>query len=383
MRNLSLLALLAIPVAAVTAGVLPKIDLPKDSPVAVIGADYSDSTETPRGSAVLVELHAALSLRNSSGRHIRGITLLVRSQDGTLGGTAPGGTAPGGKGSVTLTSLDVAPGETFPVRMDVRLLRPLTSLGGPLQLGLDGVLFDDLSFYGPDNLQSRHALTVYEFEARRDRRYFKALLAEGGGPRLQQEMVASLARQVDRPDMQVQMVMRAGRATNLEPERPLQFALLHLPDSPVEPMDGMAKIAGNEARAPRLEVRNTSDRAVRYLEIGWLLKDGRGQQFMAGTVPAALNLAPGEKTQVLKDTTFKFPRLGSGQPGGQSSSIDSMTAFVSNVEFADGKVWVPSRADLGDPRLRNAIAPSPEEQRLVQIYRKKGLPALIEELKKF
>lgn len=349
--------------------ILPKIDLPKDSPVAVIGADYGDSSETPRGGAVLVDLHASLSLRNSSGRHIRGITLLVRSQEVT----------PGGKGSVTLTSLDVAPGETFPVRMDIRLLRPISSLGGPLQLGLDGVLFDDLSFYGPDNLQSRHTLTVYEFEARRDRRYFKGLLAEGGPSRLQQEMLASLSRQVDRPDMEVQM-MRAGRATNLEPERPVQFAMLQLPDSPVEPMEGTARIAGNEARAPHLEVRNKSDRAVRYLEIGWLVKDGRGRQFMAGTVPAALTLAPGEKAPVLKETTLKFPQLSGG---GQTTSIDSMTAFVSNVEFADGKMWVPSRADLGDPRLQSVLAPSPEEQRLVQLYRKKGLAALVDELKKF
>jgi hypothetical protein len=364
----SWLVLLLCACASAPAAILPTIELPKDSPVAVIKADYGGSMETPRGGAVMVDLHASLSLRNSSGRHIRGITLLVRSQEAT----------PGGKGSVTLTSLDVAPGETFPVRMDVRLLRPVTASDGPLQLGLDGVLFDDLSFYGPDNLQSKHTLTVYEVEARRDRHYFKGLLADGGPQRLQQEMISSLSRQVDRPDMEVQM-MRAGRATNLEPERPVQFALLHMPDSPVEAMEGTAKIAGNEARAPHLEVRNKSDRAVRYLEIGWLLKDGRGRQFMAGTVPATLSLAPGEKAQVLKETTLKFPQLG----GGQSFSIDSMTAFVSNVEFSDGKMWVPSRADLGDPRLQSSLAPSPEEQRLVQIYRKKGLPALIDELKKF
>lgn len=374
MRSSSRRALLAISWISISApwvsgAILPKIDLPRDSPVAVIGADYGDSTETPRGSAVMVDLHASLSLRNSSGRHIRGITLLVRSQDAT----------PGGKGSVTLTSLDVAPGETFPVRMDVRLLRPIASLGGggPLQLGLDGVLFDDLSFYGPDDLQSRHTLTVYEFEARRDRRYFKALLAEGGPARLQQEMVASLSRQGDRPETQVQM-MRAGRATNQEAERPVQFAMLHMPDSPVEPTEGMAKVAGNEARSPRLEVRNKSDRAVHSVEIGWLVKDGRGRQFMAGTVAATLNLAPGEKAQVLKET-LKFPQLGAGQ----AASIDSMTAFVSNVEFSDGKMWVPSRADLGDPRLKSVLAPSPEEQRLVQIYRKKGIATLVDELKKF
>src|SRR5271165_6941204 len=243
MRSSNLFAFLVSAASVVGAislsgAILPKIDLPKDSPVVVIGADYDGSTETPRGGAVMVDLHAALSLRNSSGRHIRGITLLVHSQEAT----------PGGKG-------------------------PVTSLGGPLQLGLDGVLFDDLSFYGPDSLQSRHTLTAYEFEARRDRRYFKALLTDGGPERLKQEIQASLARQTDRPDMEVRMgvqLARGSRATNLEPERPVQFALLHCPDSPIEPTEGMAKVAGNEARAPLLEVRNKSDRAVRYLEIGWL-----------------------------------------------------------------------------------------------------------------
>ena len=53
------------------------------------------------------------------------------------------------------------------------------------------------------------------------------------------------------------------------------------------------------------------------------------------------------------------------------------------MEFADGSVWIPSRADLGAPQLQRVIAPSDEEQRLVQIYRKKGLAALIAELNKF
>jgi len=60
-----------------------------------------------------------------------------------------------------------------------------------------------------------------------------------------------------------------------------------------------------------------------------------------------------------------------------------MTGFVSSVEFADGSIWIPSRAELDDPMLRRVIAPSPEEQRLVQIYRKRGVNAVVEELKKF
>ena len=88
-------------------------------------------------------------------------------------------------------------------------------------------------------------------------------------------------------------VVRGARATNFEPEKQVQFAFLSLPDSPIEPMGGMARIAGNEARAPRLEVKNRSDRAIRYLEVGWILHDRSGREFLAGSVPAELNLAPG------------------------------------------------------------------------------------------
>src|SRR5271169_2886098 len=114
-----------------SAAVLPNIDLPSDSPVALLSADYGGSNETARGGAMLLDLHAALSLRNSSQRRIRGITLLVTAQDVT----------PGGKGSVMVTSLDVGPDETFPLRIDLRLLRPLpASLAVPVQISLDGVL---------------------------------------------------------------------------------------------------------------------------------------------------------------------------------------------------------------------------------------------------
>ena len=151
-------------------------------------------------------------------------------------------------------------------------------------------------------------------------------------------------------------------------------------DSPVEPLDGMARIAGNEARAPRLEVKNRSDRAIQYLEIGWILRDQQGRQFVAGSLPAELQLAPGQKSQVLKDTTLKFPPPRTGQ----TLSIQGMTGFVSSVQFADGSVWIPSRADLSNPELQQVLPPSAEEQRLVQLYQKRGgRNALAEELKKY
>jgi hypothetical protein len=79
---------------------------------------------------------------------------------------------------------------------------------------------------------------------------------------------------------------------------------------------------------------------------------------------------------VLQDKALDLSR--SGRP----LKIQSMTGFISQVQFSDGKVWAPSRQDLDNPELRNAVPPSAEEQRLTDIYRNKGFPALMQELKK-
>jgi hypothetical protein len=215
-------------------------------------------------------------------------------------------------------------------------------------------------------------MTVWELEARRDRQYFKKILDQSGKAQLQAAMVDSLTRQADRPQPGVQMVR--GRVTNSDPERELNFAFLQFPDSPIEPTSGMARVAGNEAHAPRVEVRNRSNRPVRHLEIGWIVKDQQGREFLAASLPADVTLPPGHTGQVVQDAAVRFP---------QRTLIQSMTGFVSSVEFADGSYWIPSRTSLADPKLSGVVSPSPEEQRLAQIYLKKGLNGLVEELKKF
>jgi hypothetical protein len=343
------------------------IKLPPDSPVVLLSTN-SDSHAAPRGGAMVIDLHMALSLRNSSSRNIRGVTLLVTAQEVT----------PGGKASVAVPSLNVAPGQAFPVRIDLRLLRPLQAGAGPLvQVSLDGVLFEGFDFYGPNRLNSRRSMTVWEMEAERDRRYFKSVLASAGAEGVRREMLDSLARQAERPRIDVR-VSRGGRAVGsaAEPEHTARFAFLKMPDAPVEAIDGWAGIAGNEARAPNIQVLNRSSRPVRYVEIGWILKDQQGHEFLAGSVPAAeadLFLPPGRKGRVLQDTALRFSR-NAGEP----VSIASMTGFVSQVEFTDGEVWVPSRSSLPP-----VVAPSPEEQRLADLYRTKGLNAVVEELRKF
>lgn len=350
-----------------------KIDLPADAPLNLISTTMGDSRATSRGGAIVLDLHMGLTLRNSGTRHIRGVTLLITAQE----------FAPGGKGSVARPSIDVPSGENFTLPIDIRLVRPVRETTGPLvRVQLDGVLFDDLSFYGPNKLNSQRALTFWEVEAQRDRAYFKQALQARGQSGLQQEMLASIAKQTDRPQLDVSL-SRNGRATGsaVSPnDHAAQFAFLNLPGAPVQPLEGWAAISGNEARSPQIEVLNKSGKPVRYVEIGWLVKDKQGREYVAGSVPAsesAMVLPAGQHARLQQDTALKFTR--SGRP----IEIDGMTAYVSKVEFADGHVWVPSRRDLDSSPLLRVTSPSPEEQRLADIYARKGLAALVAELSRY
>jgi hypothetical protein len=337
------------------------INLPKQSPIEVVHADWGDSTASERGGALLLDLHTSLQFRNTSHQRIRGVTLLVRAQD----------TMPGGRASVSVPSLNVGPGDVFPVRIDLRLLRPLNSNQGPtVEVEVDGILFEDFSFFGPNHLNSQRSMTVWEHEARRDRKYFRSVLETAGTDGLRDEMLASLKRQADRASMDAR-VSQSGRATTVTTEREVRFAFLNLPGSPVGLEAGSVGLNGDEVRRPRMSVANVTSKPLRAMEIGWLVKDSRGRQYVAGSIPIELPLGPRGKTTVVQDAVFRF-----AQPGGQSINVETMTGFVSSVEFADGAVWIPAR----DMRLPT---PSPEEQRLAELYRKRGIQAVIEELRKF
>lgn len=349
-----------------------RVNLSADSPVSLLGNEWNASRVSDRGGAQVLNLAGQLQLKNGSNRRIRAITWLVQTHDNT----------PGGRASVTKASLDVGGGETFPLRVDLRLLRPLVRGAAPeIEVSLDGVLFDDLSFYGPNLLDSRRVMMAFEMEAQRDRKHFLAVLQAKGSEGLRSECMTSLARQASMPRLDVQMA-RSGRATNAtgaETEKKLEFAFLRFPDAPVDAVSGMAGVLGSEARSPKIEVLNRSQRNVRYVEVGWLLRDTRGREYLAGAVPAKAMLAPGQKTQIVEQGTLRFAEATGGTP----VAIEGMTGFVNQVEFADGSVWVPSRSALSDPNLEKALAPSAEEQRLTNLYRKKGLTALVDELKRF
>lgn len=341
-----------------------RIILPHDSPVTLSSDQWDGSAAAARGGAYAIDLRVALTLRNSSKRRIRGITLSVLAQEAV----------PGGKGSISVPSLDVAPGETFPVRGALRLIRPIGDSGSPMvEVAIDGILFDDLTFYGPDRLHSRRTMMVWELEARRDRQYLKALLDQEGPERLKKEMLAGISRDSSRPRFGVQVIH--GHPTNTEPDREIQVAFLQMPESPLEPMGGTAHMAGNEAEAPRLVVHNRSPRVVRSFEIGWVVRDQQGREFLAASMPSEMRLPAGSSSQIFeKDAALRFD---------SRTAVDSMTGYITSVEFSDGQFWIPSRATLEESALRNVVGSSPEQQRLNQIYLKRGVSGLVEELKKF
>ena len=348
------------------------VDFPRDSPVLPISVSMGPGTTAhPRGVSMAIDLHASLLLRNTGNKGISGLTLRVEAQDLT----------PAGKGSVTVPSLRIMPGEVFPVRIDMELSRPFSGMKGDgalVQVSLDCTLFDDLSFYGPDKLNSKRSLLVYELEARRDRRYLADLLHSGRIPQIREALNFGL------PDISPQQLgfELIRTPTDRRREQPLDVRPVSFPSSPVLPMGGAAHIFGSEVRAPQVEVKNTSQKSVRSIGMGWIVRDDRGRDFVAGSMPMTMQLAPVQTGTMSDSGTLRF-----SHPAGQPMSIEGLAAFVNDVEFADGKLWIPSRTDLDqattDPILKRALATSPEQQRLAEIYRRKGLSGLAEALKAF
>lgn len=347
------------------------VEFPRDSPVGVISFSLGDSTASVRGISLAMGLHTSLTLRNNSGKPLRALTLLVQAQDLT----------PAGKASVTVPSLNIMPGEIFPVRLDLELLRPFSSTrtGSALvEVTLDCVLFDDLSSYGPDKLHSLRSLLVYQWQARRDRRYFRALMETGQTAKLQEEMNFGLP-DARPPELGFELLSDIRRVS--ANSRALPLAFVPFPDAPVELLKGDARVYRNEVHTPELDLQNLTHKTLESVELGWILHDNDGRDYMAGSLPANVQIGPVQQARVLQGTVLRFSH-SSGRP----VLVDGVTAFVSNVQFSDGGLWIPSRADISqsnlDPALKRAIVSSPEQQRLTEIYRRKGMNALAAELKK-
>jgi hypothetical protein len=354
-----------------------RMELPSNSPLRHVRTDWGRSRVVQRGSAASAELHLTFHFENTASQPVHGITLLFRTS----------GVAPGGKASVTLPGLRVKPGEQFPAKVDLRLLQPVTAGVHPsFEVRLDGVLFEDLSFAGENTLNSKRLLTALEIEIQQDRQYLKQVLTAEGRNGLGQEMRKLLALQAELPRVDVRWA-RHSRATAMPASDAVQFAFLSLPNSPLEPLDASVRIAGHEAVSPRMRIRNRSSREIVYAELGWIIRDLDGREFYAGTVPITSNklaIAPGGEAVMQEDNVLQFFELskGVGSPREFPIKLGEMVGFVSQVQFADGSIWMPNRYASNTPLPMRRVRITPEQQRLASIYLRQGVDALVAELEK-
>ncbi len=362
--------LVLLPGARAEDGKWLDVDFPRDSPVLPVSFSLRPTTARVVGSSIALNLHASLLLRNTGTKSISGLTLRVDAQDLT----------PAGRGSVTVPSVEAKPGETFPVRIDLELKRPFSfgqGDGAMVRVSLDCALFADLTSYGPDDLNSRRSLLVYEMQARRDRQYLAKLLRSGRVAEIREELNFGL-QDMYPARLALELLRAPSSSAN---EQPVAVRTMPFPNSPIQALNGLAQLAGNEVRDPRIEIKNRSAKPVRSLEVGWIVRDDRGRAFMAGLLPSEVELAPVQTATTSSAGVLRFSRSS-----GQKLDVASLMAFVSDVEFADGKLWIPSRSDIqeatADPMLRQVLANSPEQQRLAQVYRRRGISGLAEELKK-
>lgn len=355
-----------------------KVTVPRGVSLAIVSTDLSETQISTVGGAMVIDLRCNLILRNEGDKPIRGVTFAVLAQQMTAGG----------KASVAVPSLNVGKSESFPVRIDLRLLRPLPAPPSPVvEVSLDGVLLADLSFAGPDKLDSRRKMTVLELEARRDRRHFLEALKRGGEEALRETVIGSIARQRQRPTLEARLAGNTGRvmssAARAAQQGNIALAFARIPDSPLEFVGGQGAANGDIADSPRITVKNRSSRPIRYFELGWLIDSSSGTRYAAGAVPAPpglRTLAPGGEAVTNRDRSFRFVPLS---PSDAGFAINGMAGFVSQVQFADGSIWIPSREDLEQASLLGALPVSAEEQRLTGLYQSKGLRNLMAELSSY
>ncbi len=359
------------PERAVRVGIAP------DVPLSLVSKDLSKTSIEVLGAVMVIDLKCRLEVRNDSARFLRGVAVGVVTDEH----------APGGKASVAVPSLNVPPDSTTQLDIALKLVRPFPpNSSHAVNLDLDGALFTNLTFRGPNQLDSRRKLLVWEMEAERDRRHFKSLLASGGPGQLEKAMRASVQRQRRRPRLKatLEQQLRKLLASTRPPAQGgqlIQVSRHNLRGAPLEILSGSAFVAGTRVSSPEIRVKNRSEKPVRYYELGWLVSDGNGTNYTAALMPVPRGqsrLAPGAEVSTRSDRQFVFNRAGA-----DGFVISGMSGYLRNAEFEDGSVWIPPRSELDASPLENAAAVSVEEERLSRLYGSRGVDALITELAKF
>ncbi len=349
------------------------VQVPPGVPLEVVSSDFDESEFEPRGGALVIELAGSIRFRHTGPHAVRALTLAIDARHRMMGGRA----------AVAAPSLNAATGEEFDIGFNLRLLRPLPLPAGPVvQVSADAVLLDTLAALGPDRLDSARALRTREMEARRDREHFLSRWSAGGRNGLAAAMQDSLRRQAARPRLAIRLA-GGGPATAVRParSREIELALVDHADAPILLEGGSAIVTGLVTDAPRLTIRNRTGHGIRRFDIGWLVLDGAGNMYSAGSAPlqGSPGLAANERREVEAGGRFE---MRPGGPG-ERPEIGGMGAYLRSAHMDDGSVWIPSRRALEESRLLEVAPVSAEEQRLAEIYRSRGPDAVLAELRRF
>jgi hypothetical protein len=99
-----------------------------------------------------------------------------------------------------------------------------------------------------------------------------------------------------------------------------------------------------------------------------MVHDDHGHEAIATNLPAEVALPPGGTTSIHRENTVRVSLAGAGP-----LNVAGVTGFVGLVEFADGELWVP-------PQPLAAV--TGEQQRLAELYRHRGLAAVLDQLRR-
>jgi hypothetical protein len=314
-----------------------------------------------------------LVLKNTSMKTIAGCTFRVDTGKSSLLPHA----------SASMPSLDLRSGEVAQVPLEVELARSFTtarSLPAVLSISLDGVLFADGSSYGPDTLHSLRTLSRAEAENRHERQYLTSLLRAGRLADIRQELNFGLP---DTPlSLAVSVLPTVSSASSGEGgAKRIKLTSLPVPNAPAEAVGGEADLLNDGLSAPAVVLRNVSAKTILSASIAFLVRDEQANEFVAADLPEQTGILPGKQTKIQESGFVRLSRTK-----GPPLEIRAVAVLVTSVEFADGTVWVPDRAEIdaatANPELRRLLSDSPERQRLAGIFRRDGINAVTAELRK-
>lgn len=345
------------------------VELGNKSPVLLQSLQLSPSAGSEALSHIS-RLEVLLVLKNTAMKTIAGWTFRVDTGSSALLAHA----------SVSMPGLDLRTGEAAQVPVNVEVTRSFATarnLASVFNISLDGVLFTDGSTYGPDTLHSLRALNRAETENRHERQYLTSLLRAGRLADIRQELNFGLP---DTPPSLAVAILPPTSAAGRGSKR-ITLTSLRLPDAPAEVLGGNADLLSDGLSAPTIVLRNASAKTILSASIAFLIRDEQANEFVAADLPEQIGILPGKQTRIQASDFLRLSRTK-----GPPLEIRAVAVLITSVEFADGALWVPDRAEIErattNPELRRILSDSPERQRLASLFRRDGINAVTAELRK-